>query len=144
LLMYAEAKNELNQMDQSSYNAFNLVRKRVNMPEVSNKSQSEMRTIIRQERKVELAMEGLRFFDIRRWKIAPTVMQGPLYGRPKRDYLAVYVPTFDQNGMPVYDKYADKLKVFDQRTFNSQRDYYWPIPQKELDINDKIIQNPGY
>ena len=144
LLMYAEAKNELNQMDQSVYDAFNLVRKRVNMPIVSNKSQSEMRYILRQERKVELAMEGLRFFDIRRWKIAPDVMQGPLYGRPKRDYLAEYVPTFDQNGTPIYNKYADKLKVFDQRTFNIQRDYLWPIPQKELDINHNIKQNTGY
>jgi len=72
------------------------------------------------------------------------VMQGPLYGRPKRDYLAEYVPTFDQNGTPIYNKYADKLKVFDQRTFNIQRDYLWPIPQKELDINHNIKQNTGY
>lgn len=144
LLMYAEAKNELAQMDQSAYDAFNLVRTRVNMPIVNGKSQSEMRYIIRQERKVELAMEGLRFFDIRRWGIAQYVMNGPLYGRPKREYLIEYVPTFDENGIPQYNNYADKLRVFDQRAFNADRDYLWPIPQKELDINTHLIQNPGY
>lgn len=144
LLMYAEAKNELGQMDQSAYDAFNLIRKRVNMPIISSKSQSEMRSIIRQERKVELAMEGLRYFDIRRWKIAQDVMPGSLYGRPKRDYRTEYIPTFDQNGTPHYDTYKDKLRVFDQRLFDEKRDYLWPIPQKELDINSNLKQNAGY
>jgi hypothetical protein len=142
--MYAEAKNEMNQMDQSAYAAFNLVRKRVNMPEVSGKSQDEMRSLVRQERKVELAMEGLRFYDIRRWKIAEKVLQGSLYGRPFREYKSSYVPTFDSDGIPHYDAYADKLRVFDQRTFDPARDYLWPIPQKELDINTNLIQNPKY
>ena len=144
LLMYAEAKNEMNQMDQSAYTAFNLVRKRVNMPEVSGKSQAEMRSLVRQERKVELAMEGLRFYDIRRWKIAEDVLQGSLYGRPFREYKSSYVPTFDADGIPHYDAYADKLRVFDQRIFNPARDYLWPLPQKELDINTNLIQNPEY
>ncbi|MGV8134365.1 MAG: RagB/SusD family nutrient uptake outer membrane protein [Mangrovibacterium sp.] len=144
LLMYAEAKNELNQMDQSAYDAFNLVRKRVSMPVVENKSQAEMRKLVRQERKVELAMEGLRFFDIRRWKLAERVMVGSLYGRPLKDYKATYVPTFDEDGMPHYDAYAGKLRNFDQRAFDVSRDYLWPIPQKELDINKNLEQNPGY
>lgn len=144
LLMFAEAKNEMGEMDQSAYDAFNLVRKRVKMPIVSNKNQSEMRRIIRQERKVEFAMEGLRFFDIRRWKTAEHVMVGSLYGRPFREYKSSYIPTFDADGMPVYTAYADKLKNFDQRTFNPARDYLWPIPQKELDINTNLDQNPEY
>ena len=144
LLMYAEAKNELGQMDQGAYDAFNLVRKRVSMPVVENKSQTEMRKLIRQERKVELAMEGLRFFDIRRWKLVEKVMVGSLYGRPLKDYKATYVPTFDEDGTPHYDAYADKLRNFDQRAFNPVRDYAWPVPQKELDINSNLQQNPGY
>ena len=103
-----------------------------------------MRRIIRQERKVEFAMEGLRFFDIRRWKTAEHVMVGSLYGRPFREYKSSYIPTFDADGMPVYTAYADKLKNFDQRTFNPARDYLWPIPQKELDINTNLDQNPEY
>ena len=144
LLMYAEAKNELGQMDQGAYDAFNLVRERVKMPTVSNKTQAEMRSLIRQERKVELAMEGLRFFDIRRWKLAEKVMVGSLYGRPYKKYQASYVPTFDEDGMPHYDAYADKLRNFDQRAFDPLRDYLWPVPQKELDINSNMEQNPGY
>lgn len=144
LLMYAEAKNELGQMDQATYDAFNLVRKRVNMPTVANKTQAEMRSLVRQERKVEFAMEGLRFFDIRRWKTAERVMVGSLYGRPFKEYKSSYIPTFDADGMPHYDAYASKLRNFDQRTFDPARDYLWPIPQKELDINSSIEQNPGY
>lgn len=145
LLMYAEAKIELNQIDETVYSAINKVRKRVNMPDVSSgKTQAQLRYLLRQERKVELAYEGLRYFDIRRWKISHEVIPGPLYGRPKRDYLSSYIPTFDKNGLAHYDGYADKLRVFDNRSFNSQRDYLWPIPQKELDINKNLSQNTGY
>src|SRR5690606_30208385 len=71
LLNYAEAKIESNDIDQSVYDAINLVRSRVDMPEVSaGKSQAELRSIVRIERKSEFAFEGLRLYDIRRWKIA--------------------------------------------------------------------------
>ena len=103
-----------------------------------------MRSIIRQERKVELAMEGLRFFDIRGWKIVEDVMVGPLYSRPKRDYESCFIPTFDENGIPHYDAYTDKLRIFDQRNFNPSKDYRWPIPQKEIDINSNLEKNTGY
>jgi hypothetical protein len=144
LLMYAEAMNEMGQMDERAYNALRTVRERVGMPAVTATSQEKLRSLIRNERKVELAMEGLRFFDIRRWKIAESVMNGQLYGRPKRDYLATYIPDFDENGSPHYDKYAADLRSFDTRNFNSVRDYLFPIPQKELDINRNLKQNPNY
>lgn len=145
LLTYAEAKIEMGQIDASVYDAINLVRERVNMPDItSGKTQDEMRKIVRQERKVEFVFEGLRFFDIRRWKIAEDVMPGPLYGRPLRDYLPEYIPVFDENGTPHYDAYGDKLRKFDTRYFDPAKDYLWPIPQKELDINPQLVQNPGY
>lgn len=145
LLTYAEAKIELGQIDESVYNAINLVRQRVNMPDITTgKTQDEMRKIVRQERKVEFVFEGLRFFDIRRWKIAEDVMPGALYGRPLQDYLAEYVPVFDENGTPHYDAYADQLRKFDTRYFDPSKDYLWPIPQKELDINSLLVQNTGY
>lgn len=84
LLTYAEAKIELSEIDQSVYNAINEVRNGrddVNMPDISTgQSQDELREIVRHERKVELAFEGLRYFDIRRWEIAPDVMNGPMRG----------------------------------------------------------------
>lgn len=144
LLMYAEAKNELGQMDASAYEAFNKVRQRADMPSISNGTQEENRKLIRQERKVEFAMEGLRFFDIRRWEIAELVMNGKLYGRPVGAYKSNYIPTFDENGTPDYSLYIDELTSFDTRKFNPERDYLFPIPQKELDINSNLIQNPNY
>ena len=145
LLMYAESKIELNQIDESVYSAINKVRQRVKMPIIeAGKTQAEMRRIVRHERKVEFASEGLRYFDIKRWKIAEDVISGPLYGRPIREYRSEYVPVFDENGTPHYDAYANKLRRFDSRIFNSERDYLWPIPQKELDINSSLFQNPGY
>src|SRR5690606_12271188 len=83
LLTYAESKLELNEIDDSVYDAINLVRLRAGIPEIAiGKSQDELRRIIRNERKVEFPFEGIRFFDIRRWKIAEDVLTGPLYGRP--------------------------------------------------------------
>lgn len=145
LLTYAEAKIELNEIDASVYSAINMVRQRAGMPDInSGKSQDELRKIVRQERKVEFVFEGLRFFDIRRWRIAEDVMPGEVLGRPLGSYLPSYIPVFDENGTPHYDAYADELRMFDTRTFDPGRDYLWPIPQKELDINSNLDQNPGY
>lgn len=144
LLMYAEAVNEMGKMDDMGYDALRQVRERSHMPAITANTQATLRQLIRQERKVELAMEGLRFFDIRRWKIAEVVMNGKLYGRPIREYLPSFIPNFDHNGMPQYDAYADKLRSFDNRTFNPGRDYLFPIPQKELDINKNLKQNSLY
>ncbi|WPP49763.1 RagB/SusD family nutrient uptake outer membrane protein [Catalinimonas niigatensis] len=75
LLMYAEAQNELNGPDESVYDAINTVRSRVDMPDLpQGLSQEEMRERIRHERRVELAFEGLRFYDLKRWRIADEVL----------------------------------------------------------------------
>jgi starch-binding outer membrane protein, SusD/RagB family len=131
LLTYAEAKIELNQLDATVYDAINKVRQRadVNMPAITlGKSQSELRNILRQERTVEFAFEGHRFFDIRRWKIAGTVMPGKVYGLTYKDannaLKTVEVPGWTQ----VWD----------------DKNYLWPIPQKEIELNSKLIQNPGW
>jgi hypothetical protein len=149
LLNYAEAKIELNQIDNTCLTAINRVRGRatVNMPAIpAGKTQVQMREIIRRERKVELAMEGLRLQDIRRWKIAEKVMAGPLYGRPQKpfNYSNQGIPSIDQDGVVNYSAYADKLSVIEQRTFNANRDYLLPIPQREMDINKLLVQNPNY
>ncbi|MCG6189540.1 RagB/SusD family nutrient uptake outer membrane protein [Maribellus maritimus] len=149
LLNYAEAKIELNQIDQDCLDAINAIRDResVKMPLiVTAKSQTEMRQIIRRERKIELAFEGFRLQDIRRWGIAEKAMSGSLYGRPQKpyNYSDQGIPLFDNDGIPDYSSYADKLRVVEIRSFNPTRDYLWPIPQKDMDVNDQLVQNPGY
>jgi len=118
LLTYAEAKIELNQIDQSVYDAINQIRRRpsVMMPEINaqtNPTQESMRKMIRRERNVELAQEGFRLYDIRRWKLAEKVMNCTLYGRPKsktRKYEGM--PTFDSTGeAPNYDAYQDIFRI---------------------------------
>ena len=81
LLTYAEAKNEASGPDQTVYDAINQIRDRVSMPHVNqtaNASQDALRQLIRNERRIELAEEGQRYFDIRRWNIAAQVMT-PIY-----------------------------------------------------------------
>lgn len=127
LLMYAEAKIELGQIDQSVYDAINAVRTRAGMPVITpGKSQAQLRDMLRHERRVEFAMEGLRLFDIRRWKIAEQVMPGQKYGI---DYV--------EGGQT-------KKWIADNRRFDPTRDYLWPIPQRELVLMPGLKQNPGY
>src|SRR5690606_21548995 len=83
LLMYAEAKNELGQFDQAVWDqTIKALRNRAGFTDAAalnydgSLSQGDFRTIIRNERRVELAMEGLRIFDIRRWKISEDVLNG--------------------------------------------------------------------
>ncbi|WP_166641986.1 RagB/SusD family nutrient uptake outer membrane protein [Pedobacter duraquae] len=148
LLIYAEAKNELGQLDQSAYDAINLIRSRpsVNMPIITlGKTTAEFRSLVRKERLYELAMEGLRLTDLRRWKIADKAMVGNFYGRVQKGLLAG-APQIDENGLANYDNVANRadLRVIEVRTFDPARDYLWPIPNIEIVTNPKLIQNPKY
>lgn len=132
LLNYAEAKLEAGDIDQSVYDAINEIRQRpsVNMPIItSGKNQSELREIIRRERRVELVFEGLRLFDIRRWRIAEDVMNRTPYGSPEAN-----PATMD----PITYKTGWQVNVFDPA-----RDYLWPIPQTEID-KIGLKQNPNW
>lgn len=131
LLTYAEAKIEANQIDQTVLDALNRVRQRpdVNMPVLTTiGSQAAMREMVRHERMVELAFEGLRYFDIRRWRIAETVMPGKVYGM-----------TYVENNVLK----TVEVQAF-EKVFNKDRDYLWPIPQKERELNPNLTQNPGW
>lgn len=148
LLNYAEAKIEANQIDQSVYDAINEVRQRpgVNMPPITvGKTQTELRSIIRRERKCELAVEGLRLFDIRRWKIAEQVMKGPFLGRIKTTFLS-NAPVIDANGTPDYSNVANRsqMRLIENRNFNPSRDYVWPFPNVEVLTNKSLVQNPNW
>ena len=154
LLNYAEAKIEANEIDQSVLDAINNVRARaygVNLedtdqyPEITATDQDELRQIIRRERKIELADEGFRMLDIHRWKIAEHVMPGTLVGRPKGAFILMdNVPEINEFGHPEYGAAQDLYRSVDQRIFDPSKDYLWPIPQKDLDVNEQLTQNPGY
>jgi len=149
LLNFAEAKIEKNEIDQECLNAINMIRSResVKMPAVEfGKTQGQMRKIIRRERKIELAFEGLRLQDIRRWGIAEKVLSGPLIGRPNSpySYKDQGIPVFDENGHPNYSAFQNIMRIVEVRSFSAPRDYLWPIPQSEIDINSNMTQNLGY
>ncbi|WP_413666877.1 RagB/SusD family nutrient uptake outer membrane protein [Mucilaginibacter sp. Mucisp86] len=136
LLSYAEAKIESGQIDASVYNAINKVRNRAGMPSVDQSvynTQASLRALVRNERRVEFAFEGLRWFDIQRWKIGAQVMNGAVYGA-KIGTVDAATGKYTITGTP--------LKVED-RVF-ADKNYLWPVPQSEIDINKNLKQNPGY
>jgi hypothetical protein len=146
LLNYAEAKIESNQIDASVYDAINKIRVRAKMPEISSgKNQAELRSIVRRERKVEFAGEGLRYFDVLRWKLGEEVLNGPCYGRIPRGLLAS-APAIDENGTPDYTGVANynQMRVIQVRIFDPSKNYLWPIPAIELLTNKNLAQNPNY
>jgi hypothetical protein len=154
LLTYAEAKIELNQIDDDCLNAINLVRGRsdVNMPAIqAGLSQAEMRNIVRYERKIELFNEGLRYQDLLRWKRAEVVLTKPVFGRPVLGEYEVYPSVqFDEFGDPVYDEASyvphpsTDYRVLIRTNFNKNRDYLWPVPEVELSLNPNLGQNSGW
>lgn len=75
LLMYAEAQNELVGPDQSVYDAITAIRDRAGLIDITvGQTKEQMREIIRDERRIELAFEGLRYYDLKRWRIAEEVL----------------------------------------------------------------------
>ena len=153
LLTYAEAKIELNQIDNDCISAINLVRTRgdVNMPAVTAASQTEIKRIVRIERKIELWNENLRYQDLLRWKRAEVVLTRPVFGRPVLGEYNIYPAVqFDEFGDPVYNETnyvphpSTDYRVLIRTNFNKSRDYVWPIPEIELSLNSDLKQNPGW
>jgi len=131
LLNYAEAQNEAAGPDASIYDAINAIRKRssTNMPDLpAGLSKDELRNRIRNERRVELAFEEHRFFDIRRWRIAESLLNGPLYG--------LKIEKIGNNFS--YTRYP-----FETRSFPFKM-YVFPIPQSEIDKNPAAKQIAGW
>lgn len=152
LLMYAEAKIELNQIDDSVINALNLVRRRAGQPVVetaSQKDQNKLRQMVRRERVAELAMEGFRWFDVRRWGIADVVMPQQVMGIAKDPAKVPPIPTFktsavhDLNSIPVYTG-SESLRLVRENRFWYPKLTLLPVPQAERDINNLLTQNPGW
>jgi hypothetical protein len=147
LLLYAEAKIEANEIDNSVYQAINRIRRRALMPDLpTGLSQAQLRTAVRYERKVELANDGLRWYDLRRWGIANKVMNGYIYlNRDAKAYTKQVLTGFDENYTPIYNR-TEAVKYFTTQevVYRENKDERWPIPKSEMDANNKLVQNPGY
>ncbi|MGN5953979.1 RagB/SusD family nutrient uptake outer membrane protein [Sphingobacterium lactis] len=133
LLNYAESKNEvLGQPDKSIYDAINKIRTRAGLPDLPlGLNKDQMRSKIRHERRIELAFEGKRLFDLWRWKTAEQVFSKPLRA------MKITV----NNGTLVFDKIAiDGGKI----KFDASKNYLMPIPETVRGLNPKIDQNPNY
>lgn len=139
LLSYLESKLESEAaIDQALLNAtINKVRGRssVNMPPVTTTQASELTEIIRRERRVEFAFEGLRYYDVLRWKIAAQELNKQFTGMKLTNDPENYTDfPVDQEGYLLYQR----------RNFKEGINELWPIPQSERDINKNLSQNFGY
>lgn len=142
-LNYAEALNEFSGPSIEIYEALNKIRERAGIPTIQdawsnvtyaknlNKHTNKdgLREIIQQERMIELAFEGHRYYDIRRWKLAEKYFTTPIKGW-----------SVDEDSEANYYQ----IMEVSQRSFNSPRDYLQPISFTELSRNPKLIQNPGW
>jgi hypothetical protein len=136
LLMYAEAKNESSGPDNSIYEALDLIRDRAGMPHVDrNKYNNKelLRELIRRERRIELAGEGLRYDDIIRWKIAENVLNINL---TSMDLTKWEDGPVDDKGNPIL-----VVRPCETRYFNPNKHYVWPIPQSAIDQAENLLQH---
>ncbi|MGN6618219.1 MAG: RagB/SusD family nutrient uptake outer membrane protein [Ilyomonas sp.] len=134
-LDYAEVLNETDPGNPDILKYVNLIRRRAGIAVYGSgadeipapTSQTAVRDVIRHERMVELAFENVRYFDVRRWKIAPQTMGQDVYG---------------MNTYADGDDFYEKTLVEKRRFL--QRDYLWPIPNDEILKDQYLVQNPGW
>lgn len=137
-LMRAEALVESGSTDQEIYDLVDKVRARVGMPSVESVegtglSQSQLRSIIRHERRVEFCMEGTRYADMLRWQDQSLVHD--VYGYDKSK---LSDPTDPAKWI------FSQIKIA-PRTFDAAKGWLWPVPQADIDINKNLLpQNSGY
>ncbi|GHT68019.1 starch-binding protein [Bacteroidia bacterium] len=143
-LMKAEILNEIEGPNQAVYDELNKIRRRAGIPDVedawsnpvlvssnyinSHKDKNKLREIILRERSIELAFEGARFFDMRRYK------------RAMREFNQ---STMGWNGKGSTAGRFFVLSIKQRRSFQ-MRDNLWPIPLSEMNINSNLKQNPGW
>ena len=139
-LLYAEALNEVNGPTQEAHDYVDLVRRRAGLQTVASSWQNHsvnpskpstkdgFREIVHRERMIELAFEGQRYWDLRRWKKAHIELSKPISGWDifQREAAAYY-----QEVVQFYPRFR-------------QRDYLWPISEHALIRNDNLVQNMGW
>jgi hypothetical protein len=139
LLNYAEAVNETGNTSEA-INTLKLLRERAGiiagtdglfgLPAAA--TAANMRTIIQNERAIELAFENHRFWDVRRWKTGTALMDGkPMHG--------MEITRVGSTGKVYTYKRIEVTKRYFKEIY-----YYFPIPKNDVTINPNLLQNPGY
>ncbi|WP_417885794.1 RagB/SusD family nutrient uptake outer membrane protein [Zunongwangia sp.] len=140
-LMYAEALNEVSGPSTAVYEYLDRIRTRAGLKGVQESwrdfsvnpdkpnTQSGLREIIHRERTIELAFEGNRYWDIRRWKTASQELNEPIRGWN----------VFGKDEVSYY-----QIRTLFQQRFVAPRDYFWPIAENALLQNSNLVQNPGW
>lgn len=147
LLSYLEAVNEATPgaVDQALLDeTINDVRDRVKLPGYSKaelSSQEAVREAVRKERRVELAFEGLRYFDVLRWGVAKELLNHTFTGVKLSDDPSA--PNYRGSGASASPVDEDMYYQFENRMW-SDHNRYFPIPQNELNVNKNLKQNSGY
>ena len=136
VLNYAEASIELNELG-DAMTALNQIRRRAGMPEFSGLDQATLRDESRNERRVEMAFEEQRFFDVRRWMIAPQVFSKNAGG------INIYLDGDSPTNRSTWRNYRYETYDVQQRAWNDKM-YFMPIRLDELNRNNLLKQNPGY
>lgn len=139
-LMYSEALNESAGPGAETWKWINLVRERAGLKSVEESwtqfssnptaynNKEGLRKIIHRERLIEMAFEGPRFWDLRRWKEAEITMNEPVRG-------------WNYTGKVVAEYYQPR--VLYNQVFR-KRDYLWPIMENDLIVNNQLVQSPGW
>ncbi|PUZ23384.1 RagB/SusD family nutrient uptake outer membrane protein [Chitinophaga parva] len=136
VLNFAEAQNEYSGPTEEVYQVLKDLRARAGIAPgddgmyglAANMTQDSMRQVIRNERRIEMAFEEQRYWDVRRWRIAEQVLNNPLHGMQiikdgatlTYNLVSVFKPSF------------------------SKKMYLYPIPYDEVVKNDHMVQNPGW
>ena len=127
LLMRAEALIEKNTDLQEAVAILNEIRSRARMPQnIIVAPQAVLRDQLRHERRIETAIEGLRYYDIVRWRICDKVKSGDVYGFAK----------MTESGK--------RENIFMEKRVWKEHMYLWPIPQDARDLNENLTQNQGW
>ena len=148
LLNYAEASIELNELG-DALSALNQIRRRAGMPDLA--AGPNLKDEYRNERRIEMAFEEQRFFDVRRWMIAPQVLSKAAGG------IVISLRGANRLDRSTWTNYRYQTDTVQQRAWSNKgcfKDvasdwsavcmYFMPIPRDELNRNGLLKQNPGY
>lgn len=139
-LLYAESLNEVSGPGNEVFRYIDLVRKRAGLTGVEEswanfstdprayETKDGLRKIIHRERLIEMAFEGQRFWDLKRWKEAEIQLNQSIQG-------------WNYTGKDEQNYYQPRV-LFSQRF--QKRDYFWPIPESDIIVNSNLVQNPGW
>ena len=105
------------------------------MPGIHELNPDRLREIVRHERRIELAYEGIRYWDLLRWHIAHEVLNGKIWGAPYSNSTQYATATKEVDPTGHCRWYVGK------REFRNPQDYTWPIPLAEQNINPNLREN---